>query len=206
MARFSAFIVARGFRFPPRSTVTTKPSSRKWETFFDSRRFKNCPAVWKWSDVGACAPEQLTLARRRGNLLHRPFAGSVDNVQNQPRADANVDIVVTCCVKQIILIITAGLVVAGCCSTENEIQHLSTSDLQLRRYELMYCLSMTRMSWDKQPWQSHAYDDVKDDLEEKEAIEREITRRGVTDYHWPPSVTYRYVHDHCHCQCWVATL
>jgi hypothetical protein len=37
--------------------------------------------------------------------------------------------------------------------------------------------------------------EVKDDLEEKEAIEREITRRGVTDYHWPPWVTYRYVHD-----------
>ena len=108
--------------------------------------------------------------------------------------------------KQIILLITAGLVVAGCCSTENEIQHLSTSDLQLRRYELNYCLSMARMSWDKRPWQSNAYDEVKDDLAEKEAIEREITRRGVTDYHWPTSVTYRYVHDHCHCQCWVVTL
>jgi hypothetical protein len=108
-------------------------------------------------------------------------------------------------VKQIILLIIAGLVVAGCCSTESEIQRLSTSDLQLRRYELMYCLSMTRMSWDKRPLQSNAYDEVKDDLEEKEAIEREITRRGVTDYHWPPSVTYRYVHDHCHCECWVAT-
>ena len=108
--------------------------------------------------------------------------------------------------KQIILLITAGLVVAGCCSTENEIQHLSTSDLQLRRYELNYCLSMARMSWDKQPWQSNAYDEVKDDLAEKEAIEREITRRGVTDYQWPPSVTYQYVHDHCHCQSWIATL
>ena len=107
--------------------------------------------------------------------------------------------------KQIILLI-AGLVVAGCCSTQNEIQHLSTSDLQLRRYELNYCLSMTRRSWDKQPLQSNAYDEVNADLEEKEAIEREITRRGVTDYHWPPSVTYRYVHDHCHCQCWVVTL
>ena len=108
--------------------------------------------------------------------------------------------------KQIILLITAGLVVAGCCSTENEIQRLSTSDLQLRRYELMHCLGMTRMSWDKQPRQSTAYDEVKDNLEEKEAIEREITRRGVTNYHWPPSGTYRYVHDHCNCQCWVATL
>jgi hypothetical protein len=70
----------------------------------------------------------------------------------------------------------------------------------------MYCLSMTRMSWDNRPWQSNAYDDVKADLEEKEAIEREIARRGVTAYHWPPSVTYRYTRDHCHCQCWVVTL
>jgi hypothetical protein len=96
--------------------------------------------------------------------------------------------------------------VAGCCSTKNEIQHLSTSDLQVRRYELMYCLSMTRMSWDNRPLQSNAYDEVKDDLEEKEAIEREIARRGVTDYHSPPSVTYGYVHDHCHCQRWIVTL
>ena len=108
--------------------------------------------------------------------------------------------------KQIMLLIIAGLVMTGCCSTENEIQHLSTSDLQLRRYELMYCLSTTRMSWDKQPLQSNAYDEVKDDLEEKEAIEREITRRGVTNYHWPPSVTNRYIRDRCHCQCWVVTL
>ena len=100
----------------------------------------------------------------------------------------------------------AGLVMAGCCSTGNEIQRLSTSDLQLRRYELNYCLSMTRRSWDKQALQGNAYDEVKADLEEKEAIEREITRRGVTDYHWPPSVTYRYVNDRCHCQCWVVTL
>jgi hypothetical protein len=109
-------------------------------------------------------------------------------------------------VKQILLIIMAGFVVAGCCSTKNDLQHLSTSDLQLRRYELMYCLSMTRMSWDNRPLQSNAYDDFKADLQEKEAIEREITRRGVTDYHWPPSVTERYVDDHCHCQCWVVTL
>ena len=107
--------------------------------------------------------------------------------------------------QQIILIV-AGLVVAGCCSTRNDIQRLSTSDLQLRRYDLKHCLSMARTSSDKQSWQSNAYNDIKDDLEEKEAIEQEITRRGVTDYHWPPSGTYRYVHDHCHCQCWVVTL
>ena len=108
--------------------------------------------------------------------------------------------------KQISLLTIAGLVVAGCCSTQNELQRLSTSDLQLRRYELMYCLGTTHMSWDKQPLQGNAYDDVKADLDEKEAIEREITRRGVTNYHWPPSMTYRYAHDRCHCQCWIATL
>jgi hypothetical protein len=109
-------------------------------------------------------------------------------------------------VKQILLLTIAGLVVVGCCSTQNELQRLSTSDLQLRRYELMYCLSTTHMSRDKQPLQGNAYDDIQADLDEKEAIEREITRRGVTNYHWPPSVTYRYAHDHCHCQCWIATL
>ena len=108
--------------------------------------------------------------------------------------------------KQILLLIIAGLVVAGCCSTRNDFQRSATSDLQLRRYELNYCLSMARMNWDKRTWQSNTYDDVKADLEEKEAIEREITSRGVTDYHWPPSVIYRHVHDHCHCQSWIAIL
>ena len=65
---------------------------------------------------------------------------------------------------------------------------------------------MTRMSWDKRPWQSNAYDEVKDDLEEKEAIEREITRRGVTDYHWTPAGAYRSRHDRCHCEHWFVTL
>ena len=108
--------------------------------------------------------------------------------------------------KQILQLIIAGLVVAGCCSTQNEIQRLSTSDLQLRRYELMYCLSMARMSWDKQPLPSNAYHDVQADLEEKEAIEREITRRDVTNYHWPPWVTDQYARDRCHCQSWVVPL
>jgi hypothetical protein len=109
-------------------------------------------------------------------------------------------------VKQIILSIIAGVVVAGCCSTRNDIQHSATSDLQLRRYELKHCLSLAHTSWDKQLWQSSAYDDVQADLEEKEAIEREITRRGVTDYYWTSSDPYRYTHDRCHCQNWVVRL
>ena len=108
--------------------------------------------------------------------------------------------------KLMLLIIIAGLVVAGCRSTQTDIQRSSTSDLQLRRYDLKHCLSMQRMTWDKQPLQSSAYNEIQADLEEKEAVEREITRRGVTNYHWPPSVTYPYVQDRCHCQCWVVTL
>ena len=43
----------------------------------------------------------------------------------------------------------------------------------------MYRLSMTRTSWDNRPFESNAYDDVKNDLKEKEAIERELARRHV---------------------------
>jgi hypothetical protein len=109
-------------------------------------------------------------------------------------------------VKQTIFSIIGGLVVAGCCSTRNDIQRSATSDLQLRRYELKHCLSVAHTSWDKQLLQSNAYDDVQADVEEKEAIEREITRRGVTNYYWAPSGPYRYTHDRCHCQDWIVRL
>jgi len=62
------------------------------------------------------------------------------------------------------------------------------------------------MSWDNKAWRSDASDEVKDGLQEKQAIEREIQRRGVTDYHWLPSVTNRYIYNHCHCQTWIAIL
>ena|SRR5215469_7330868 len=105
-----------------------------------------------------------------------------------------------------LLLVIVGLIVAGCCSTQTDIQRSSTSDLQLRRYDLKHCLSMQHMSWDRQPLQSNAYNEVQGDREEKEAIEQEITRRDITNYHWPPSLTNGYVHDRCHCQCWVVTL
>jgi hypothetical protein len=108
--------------------------------------------------------------------------------------------------KQRSLLLIAGLVVAGCCSTNYDLQHSPTSDLQLRRYDLKHCLSMKGMSWDKQPLQSNAYNEVQEDFQEKEAIEREITRRGVTNYHWPSWVTDQYVRDHCHCQDWIVHL
>jgi hypothetical protein len=78
-----------------------------------------------------------------------------------------------------ILMLVVGLTLAGCGSMENEVRKSSTSDLLLRRSQLMYRLSMTRMSYGNRPWESNAYQDVKDDLEEKEAIERELARRRV---------------------------
>jgi hypothetical protein len=62
------------------------------------------------------------------------------------------------------------------------------------------------MSWGNYAPQIEASDEVNGDLEEKAAVEREIARRGVTDYHSPPSVPYQDLHDHCHCQCWVVHL
>ena len=108
--------------------------------------------------------------------------------------------------KQLSLLLIAALVVAGCCSTNYDLQRSPTSDLQLRRYDLKHCLSMSGMSFDKQPLQSSAYNDVQADLEEKHAIEGEITRRDVTDYHWPPSLTNGQRRDRCHCQDWVVRL
>ena len=104
------------------------------------------------------------------------------------------------------LLMIVAFVLAGCCSTQYDLQHSPTSDLQIRRYELKHCLSMARMNWRNLPRQADAYDDVTADLEEKAAIEREISRRDVTDYHWPPSVADRYGRDRCHCQCWIVTL
>ena len=95
---------------------------------------------------------------------------------------------------------------AGCCSTMNDIQNSRTSDLQLRRYDLKHCLSSQRMSWRNEPSQIDGSENVTADLEEKAAIEREITRRDVTDYHWPPPMTDQYIHDRCHCREWVVTL
>jgi hypothetical protein len=43
----------------------------------------------------------------------------------------------------------------------------------------VYRLSMTRVSWGNRPFESNACHDVKHDLKEKEAIERELARRHV---------------------------
>jgi hypothetical protein len=108
-------------------------------------------------------------------------------------------------VKQLSLLLISGLIVAGCCSTNYDLQSSPTSDLQLRRYDLKHCLSTSRMGWDRKQWQPNT-DDVTADLDEKAAIEGEITRRDVTDYHRPPPVTDGYVRDRCHCQEWIVNL
>jgi len=90
-------------------------------------------------------------------------------------------------VKQILPMTMAALVVAGCCSTD--IRQASTSDLQVRRYELKHHLNM-EVNWGGRPWQDESYGDIRDELAEKEAIEREISRRGVTAYYRPSSLVY----------------
>jgi hypothetical protein len=78
-----------------------------------------------------------------------------------------------------ILMLIIGLMLAGCGSLNKEVRNSSTADLKLRRSQLMYRLSMNRVSWGNRPFESSAYDDVKHDLKEKEAIERELARRNV---------------------------
>ena len=97
-----------------------------------------------------------------------------------------------------------ALVVTSCCSTV-DIKRSPTSDLQLRRYDLKHCLDTSRVGWDEKQWQSNT-DDITADLDEKAAVEEEITRRDVTDYHRPRSVTDTYIRDRCHCQEWIANL
>ena len=67
--------------------------------------------------------------------------------------------------KQIILLIIVGLVGS-----------VVRRRMKFNVYPLLICncgattriaWSMTRRSWDKRSWQSNAYDEVKDDLEER---------------------------------------
>jgi hypothetical protein len=77
--------------------------------------------------------------------------------------------------KTMIVILAAALL-CGCGNGVGNMSNMSNSDLQLRHSQVMYRLSMTRVSWGR--W-GNAYDDIKDDLEEKEEIERELARRRV---------------------------
>ena len=61
------------------------------------------------------------------------------------------------------------------------------------------------MGWDKKQWQPND-DEVAANLDEKGAIQGEITRRDVTDYHRPPFVTDGNGRDRCHCQEWIVNL
>jgi hypothetical protein len=86
-----------------------------------------------------------------------------------------------------LITITLGMLMIGCGSIERRnIQRSSTADLQLRRYQAMSRLSGPHY------FSGRAFDDggVSDDTNEKEAIERELMRRGAIDYQSAPHVTY----------------
>jgi len=108
-------------------------------------------------------PQSLPILCPKGFDI-APVSAQADN--NEEENENNIDV-------------DRGLMLAGCGSMENEVPKSSTSDLLLRRSQLMYRLSMTRTSWGNRPFESNAYDDVKNDLKEKEAIERELARRHV---------------------------
>jgi hypothetical protein len=76
----------------------------------------------------------------------------------------------------------------GCATArmEKRVAQMSTADLQLRRYQVMSRLSGPHY------FSGRAFDDagISDDTEEKEAIERELARRGALDYRTAPHVTY----------------
>lgn len=78
------------------------------------------------------------------------------------------------------------MLLAACGSMEKEIRQSSTADLQLRRYQ-----AMSRQSGPH--YSSGRFGDdggISNDTDEREAIERELTRRGAMDYRSAPHVVY----------------
>ena len=85
-----------------------------------------------------------------------------------------------------VLQLLVAISLTACGSMERNIRRSSTADLQLRRYQAMSRLSGPRY------FSGRAFDDggVSNDTDEKEAIERELMRRGQLDYQSAPHVTY----------------
>ncbi len=66
----------------------------------------------------------------------------------------------------------AAACLIGCGTIMNShVHHMNDQELQLRRYQLAF--STSRGAW------GNAYDDLQDDVREKEAIERELMHRGL---------------------------
>jgi hypothetical protein len=90
-------------------------------------------------------------------------------------------------VKLVIAAAIAGISLSGCTSIANSrARHMGDDDLQLRRYQLISRLNGPRFASDR------VGDDggLSGDYRQKEAIEREMQRRGILDYKTAPHVTY----------------
>ena len=75
------------------------------------------------------------------------------------------------CLTIVALAIT-GISLSGCGTIMNShVHHMNNSELQLRRYQL--AIRTNRTVW------GTALDDWNDDMREKEAVEKELMRRGV---------------------------
>jgi len=83
----------------------------------------------------------------------------------------------------IIGIILTGIAFAGCGTIVNShAHHATTQELLLERYQL--ALRTNRAAW------GTAYEDYQDDLHKKEAIERELMRRGMLNPQAIPQQLY----------------
>ena len=103
MARFSAFIVARGFRFPPRSTVTANRSSRHCQGFISICHSLCGEAKARRIDGHPCSRAGMFYARhfevigvkrlidndRIASIAPRAHHGRRDISRTRPHSDAD---------------------------------------------------------------------------------------------------------------------
>src|SRR5262245_23491914 len=83
----------------------------------------------------------------------------------------------------IVAIMLIAMAFTGCGTiTNSQVHHASTQELLLERYQL--AVRTNRSAW------GNAYDDWSDDMRKKEAVERELMRRGVINPQATPQQIY----------------
>jgi len=84
--------------------------------------------------------------------------------------------------KKLTLLLLLAFALIGCASIDSKVARLSTSELELRRQQIQYRLAATTGQW-SYGWGPGSHDVIgerNDLLKEKEAIERELLRRGLS--------------------------
>ncbi len=84
--------------------------------------------------------------------------------------------------KKLTLLLLLAFALISCASIDTKVARLSTSELELRRQQIQYRLGATAGQW-SYGWGPGSHDVIgerNDLLKEKEAIERELLRRGLS--------------------------